>query len=189
VQFLLTAQTLFLATEEGGESGGSGADLLLPATPELIAGIISFSIIFLVAWRWVLPTLNETLAKRQDAEKARLEAAEVAKQEAESLLSDYRVQLADAKGEAARIIDEARQTAESIRQETVGRTQAEAEEILVRARDEAAAESERALAGARIEVANLSVDLAEKVVGQSLDRETQLSLVDSYLRDLESGSQ
>ena len=189
MQFLLAAQTFFLAAPEEGESGGSGAELLLPATPELIAGIVSFSIIFLMVWRWVLPTLNETLEKRQEAEKSRLEAAEVAKKEAESLLGDYRSQLAEAKTEAGRIVDEARQTAESVRQEAVGRAQAEADEILARARDEAAAESERAMLGARSEVANLSVDLAEKVVGQSLDRETQLGLVDAYLRDLESGSE
>jgi F-type H+-transporting ATPase subunit b len=188
VQFLLAAPALFLAAEEGGESTGSGADLLLPATSELIAGIIAATIIFFVVWRWVLPTLNETLAKRQEAEKARLEAAEAAKVEAESLLSDYRAQLAEAKEEAARIIDDARQTAESVRQETVGRAQGEADEILTRAREEAAAESARAFAGARSQVASLSIELAEKVVGQNLDRDVQLGLIDGYLRELEAGS-
>jgi len=188
VQFLIAAQTIFLATEEGGEAEADGARLLLPETSELIAGVIAAAIIFVVVWKWVLPTLNETLAKRQQEERSRLEAAEAAKQEAESLLSDYRAQLADAKEEAARIIEEARQTGESVRQETVTRAQNEAETILERAREEAAAESERALTGARSEVANLSIDLAEKVVGGSLDREAQMSLVEGYLRDLEAGS-
>jgi F0F1-type ATP synthase membrane subunit b/b' len=42
------------------------------------------------------------------------------------------------------------------------------------------------MAEARQEVANLTVDLAEKVVGQSLDRETQLGLVERYIAELES---
>ena len=58
----------------------------------------------------------------------------------------------------------------------------------MRARQEADAETARALAEARSTVANLSIDLAEKVVGRSLDRETQLALVDDYLAELETGS-
>ncbi len=73
-----------------------------------------------------------------------------------------------------------------MREETVARAQGEAAEILNRARQEADAEAQRALEAARSEVANLSVNLAEKVVGQSLDRETQLGLVNSYLAELEN---
>ena len=100
--------------------------------------------------------------------------------------NDLREQLAGARGEATRIIEEARQAADAVRAETVNRAQQEAEDIVSRARSEAAAESGRALEAARLEVANLSIDLAEKVVEQSLDREAQLGLVESYLTELES---
>jgi F0F1-type ATP synthase membrane subunit b/b' len=41
------------------------------------------------------------------------------------------------------------------------------------------------MADAQREVANLTVDLAEKVVGSSLDRQTQLGLVERYISELE----
>lgn len=186
IRHTLAAAPLVLAAEEGEESGGLA--LLLPETSELIAGIIAFAIIFFFIWRWVGPTLSSTLARRQETERSRLEAAEQTYQEAEDLASKYRERLADARGEAARIVDEARQAAEAVRADTVARAQQEADDIVSRAREEAAGESQRAVEAARLQVANLSIDLAEKVVGQSLDREAKLGLVDSYLAELESGN-
>ncbi len=185
IRTMTAAPPLLLAAGES-EEGGGGLGLLLPETSELIAGVIAFAIIFFFIWLWVVPILRSTLARRQEAERSRLEAAENTRQEAEQLASRYREQLAGAKGEAARIVEEARQAADAVRAETVGRAQHEAEEIVSRAREEAAAEAERALEAARLQVANLSIDLAEKVVGQSLDRAAQLGLVDSYLAELES---
>ena len=183
-RIMMAAPPLVLAAEES--TGGGGLGLLLPATSELIAGIVAFAIIFFFVWRWVVPTLSATLARRQEAERSRLEAAESSHREAEELASQYREQLAGAKDEASRILEEARQAGDAVRAETANRAQQEAEDIVKRARDEAAAESGRALEAARLQVANLSIDLAEKVVGQSLDREVQLALVDSYLTELES---
>lgn len=183
----MAAPPLLLAAEEGADEGG-GIDLLLPETSELIAGVIAFAIIFFFIWRWVGPILGATLARRQEAERSRLEAAEQSRQEADQLASRYREQLAGAKDEAARIVDEARQAADSVRAETLARAQQEADDIVRRAREEATAEAQRALEAARTQVANLSIDLAEKVVERSLDRQTQLGLVDSYLAELESGN-
>ena len=181
----MAAAPLVLAAEE---SGSSGIDLLRPEMSELIAGVIAFAIIFFFVWRWVVPTMSATLARRQEEERSRLEAAENTKEEAEQLASQYREHLAGAKDEGTRIVDEARQAAESVRAETIARAQQEADDIVARARDEANAETARALAEARSTVANLSVDLAEKVVGRSLDREAQMGLVEDYLEELESSS-
>ncbi len=178
------APPLILAAEEAG----GGIDLLLPETSELIAGIIAFAIIFFFIWLWVGPTLSSTLARRQEAERSRLEAAEQQRAEAEDLATQYRERLAGAKDKAARIVDEARQAAEKVRAETVSRAQQEADDIIARARAEAEAEAQRALDAARSQVANLSIDLAAKVVERNLDRETQLGLVNSYLAELESGN-
>ena len=186
MRFTMGASPLVLAAGEEAESASSGIGLLMPETSELIAGIIAFAIIFFFVWRWAVPAMSAALARRQEAERSRLEAAEQARQEAEQSAAKYRGQLAGARDEAARIVEEARQAAEGVRAETISRAQQEAEDIVSRAREEAAAESGRALEAARQEVANLSIDLAEKVVGQALDRETQMGLIDDYLEELES---
>lgn len=173
---------LVLAAEE---ETSSGLRLILPDVVELIPGVIAFAIVFFFMWKWAFPAINRSLENRQQAIAGRLEEAENAKSEAESLLQDYRQQLADAKNEANRILEEARQTADAMRQGIVSKANAEAEEIVGKARQEAATERDRALEEARQEVANLSVDLAERLVGQSLDRKAQLGLVSQYLDDLE----
>ena len=177
-----SASPWLLATEAAEES--SGIDLLKPETSELIAGIIAFSIIFFFAWKWVFPTISKTLESRQAAIKADYEAAEAAKGEAESLKNDYQAQLAQARDEAGRIVEEARQAGESVRAEVVARADVEATALKERAAADMSGERDRVAASLRREVADLSLDVAEKVVGSSLDRSSQQALVDRYIDEL-----
>jgi len=178
--------TLAILAQPAPESGGSNVSLVLPETNELIAGIVAFAIVFFFVWKWALPAINRILEARQQAIVGRLEEAEKAKADAEKLRSDYERQLAEARARGNEIVEEARKTAEQLKNDMVQRAQAEAEGLIAKAREEAGAEKARAMAEARQEVANLTVDLAEKVVGQSLDRETQLGLVERYIAELES---
>jgi F-type H+-transporting ATPase subunit b len=180
---LSVVHAIVLATE--GEGGGSAADLLLPAWPELVAGIIAFSIVFVFVRIWVWPSLTKTIEQRQTAMQGQYSEAEKAKQEAESLLTDYRAQLADSKAEGNRIIEEARGTAEQMKSEVLAKAQADADQLLEKAREEADAEKDRALADARKEVGSISVDLASQIVGESLDADTHQALINRYLADLE----
>jgi F-type H+-transporting ATPase subunit b len=175
-----TSGAILAAEEEGG-----GIDLLLPATAELIAGVIAFAIVFFFMWKWAWPAINRSLENRQQAISGQLGDAEAAKVEAQSLLDDYRAQLADAKAEANRIVEEARARAEAVRTDLIAKAEAEAGHIVAKAREDAGNEKARALQEARREVADLSIDLAEKVVGENLDREAQHGLIERYLADLE----
>lgn len=177
---MLFAQVLILATEEQADGG----QLLLPETSELIAGVVAFAIIYAVMWKYAFPVLRKTLAARQEAIQGQLESAEGAKVEAESLLQDYREQVANARTEANRIIEEARQSGEAVKSEIVAKAEEEAAAIKARAHDEIVSERERAEADIRREVASLSLDVAEKVVGQSLDGDAQRALVDQFIDDL-----
>ena len=181
MQFI-TALVIVAAEEE---TGGGGAELVLPETSELIAGIIAFAIVFFFVWKWALPTISKTLDQRQAAIQGQMEEAEKAKAEAESLLSDYRAQLADSKSEGNRIIEDARATAEQMRSEIIAKAEAEAEQIRAKARADAEAELARALAEAKGQVGDISVDLAGRIVGEALDAEAHEDLINRYLADLE----
>ena len=181
MQFLIA--TIFIAQEEAETT--SNVSLVLPETAELIAGIIAFAIVFFFTWRWAMPTIKKTLEARQEAVAGELAGAEKAKVEAESLVSDYKSQLAEAKTDANRIIEEAREAAESMRSDIVAKAEDEANQVLAKARSEAEAEKSRALAEARSEVGEISVELAEKIVGDSLDADAHSDLVERYLAELE----
>lgn len=184
MQFLAPLQ-LLAQDAEHPEEESSGIDLLIPESSELIAGLIAFAIIFFVVWKWVLPKVDEMLEARQQAITGQLTEAENAKQEAENLLDDYKAQLASARGEANRIVDDARQTADGLKSDIVSKAESEAAEIARKARDEAAAEKDRVAGQIRDEVAALSLDVAQKVVAESVDESAQRALVDRYIDELE----
>lgn len=181
MQFLI-ALAVLAAEEEGATDNTS---LVLPETSELIAGILAFAIVFFFVWKWALPAINKTLEQRQAAIQGQMEDAEKAKVEAESLLTDYKAQLADSKAEGNRIIEEARGTAEQMRADIVAKAEAEADQIRAKARADAEAELARALSEARSQVGNISVDLAGKIVGEALDADAHADLINRYLSDLE----
>lgn len=167
------------------EETEGNTSLVLPEMSELIAGILAFAIVFFFVWRWAMPAINRTLEQRQAAITGQIADAEKAKQEAESLLADYHGQLAEARAEGNKIVEEARQAAEQLKADIVSKAETDAEQIRTKARDEAAGEKARALAEAKSQVGEISVDLAGKIVGEALDDEAHKALIDRYLNDLE----
>ncbi len=181
VMFLLQEVELIVLEPE---EEVSGIELLLPHPDELIAGLIAFVIVFFFVWKWAVPSLNKMLEARQAAIRADYEAAEAAKVEAQGLLDDYQDQLSGAKDEAAGIVDEARVAGDQVKADIVARAETEAEQIKERAQGEIAGERERVSGELRRQVADLSIGVAEKVVGDSLDDDRQRQLVDRYIDDL-----
>ena len=175
---------LFASLLLAAEDEASGVDLLIPDLRELGAGVVAFAIVFFFIWKYAIPAFNEMLEGRQKQIKADLEAAEAEKEQAASLKADYESSIAGARAEATKIVEDARQAGESARSDIVARAEAEAEEIKNRAGQEISAERERAVGSMRREVAGLSLDVAEKLVGRSLDRDAQQALVDQFIDEL-----
>jgi F-type H+-transporting ATPase subunit b len=97
------AQTTILAAEE---SGDGGLELLLPATPELIAWrVIAFALVFFFIRLWAMPAINDSVENRQQGDRGQMEEAEKAKAEAEKLRADYEAQLAEAQAKKNRILE------------------------------------------------------------------------------------
>lgn len=178
----LLAQVVYWAAEEG--EAPEGIDLVIPAFEELIAGIIAFAIVFILIWWKVRPAIAETLAARQAAITGQLTEAEKAKQEAESLRKDYQQQLAKAKEEANKIVEDAKGAAESVKADIVAKAEAEAAGVVAKARDEAAAEKERVAGQLRDEVMSLSMALTQKVVAGGIDEKAQKRLVEQFIDDV-----
>ena len=170
---------LFVAISE------SGKELLYPKASELILGAVAFFILLAFMYRWVVPRANQMLEQRRQKIQGELEKAEQAKGEADKLLEDYREQLANARGEANRIIEEARKTADALRTDLEAKAQEESRQIVERAQEEIRAERDRVFQELKAQVGELSLTLASRVVGESLDRDRHLRLVDEYIRELE----
>ncbi|HVF20428.1 MAG TPA: F0F1 ATP synthase subunit B [Mycobacteriales bacterium] len=173
------------------EDTGGGHDDFTPVMPhvgELIAAAVFFFTLFLIVKKFALPKLNATLEARERAIAGQLTQAESTRSEADQVLGDYRAKLADAQSEANRIIEEGRRSAEGIVAEARTRAEAEAQALVSRAQADIQAERDRALGALRSELAGLSIDLASRVVGRSLDSDAQRQLVDTYIDQLSSQS-
>jgi F-type H+-transporting ATPase subunit b len=171
---------LVLAQEAGGES----ANPILPAWNELIWGAIAFFILLFLMYRTVWPQVNKAYQDRRAAIEGKLEEAERERAEAEKLLERYRQRLAAAEDETQRLLEEARAGAERVRRDLVAKAEADAERQLERARQAIRAERDQAIRQLRVEVGTLAVELATRVVGESLDGERQVRLVDRYIDQL-----
>ena len=175
--------TILLAVVEGGEEP-SGTDLILPAIDELIWGAVAFALVLFVLNKFAFPKLREAVEAREKQIQSDLEAAERARTEAENEKRQYQQQIADSRGEANRIVEEARQQAEQVRKDVIAKAQAEAEAITTRAQESIAAERASTMQELQSTVAALSIQLAEKVVGRSIDANAQKEMVDAYIRDV-----
>jgi F-type H+-transporting ATPase subunit b len=160
--------------------------VLSPDKAELVWGSISFVILLVLFFKWGYPAVVKTMKAREDRIKDDLEGAEGAKTEAETVLNEYRAQLADARTEAGRIIDEARQAADQVRRDLIARAEADAGDLRTRAQEDIRLAGERAMADLRGRVSDLAIELAEKVVERNLDRDTQIALIDNYINSVGS---
>jgi F-type H+-transporting ATPase subunit b len=160
--------------------------LILPASNEIIWGGLAFVVLLLVMWKYALPPVRNMMKQREDRIRDDLERAEQARTEAEGELANYRRQVADARAESARIIEEARQSADEVKRQIQAQAEADAGEIRARAQEDIRLASDRAQADLQGRVAELSIELAEKIVERNLDRDTQLALVESYIEQVGS---
>jgi F-type H+-transporting ATPase subunit b len=164
-------------------------DPLIPTGSELILGIVCFAIVFGILGKMLLPRITKTLSEREDAIQGGINRADEAQAEAQAVLQQYRAQLDDAKHEAARMREDAREAGAQIIAEMRQRAEAEARRITEAAQSQIEADRQQALISLRAEVGSLATELASRIVGESLtDTARQGRMVDRFLDEIEAGT-
>jgi F-type H+-transporting ATPase subunit b len=159
---------------------------LVPDLTELIVGAVTFGIIFFALWKVLIPRLNQTLEERTDKIEGGLQRAEETQAEANETLARYREQLAEARHEASRLREEAREQGAQIIAEMREQAQAEGRRLVEAAHAQIEADRQQAIQSLKTEVGGLAVDLASRVVGESLtDEARQRRIVERFLDELD----
>jgi F-type H+-transporting ATPase subunit b len=180
-----TLECIHLAEEaDDPEACQEAPNLILPATDELVWGSISFAVLLFLLYRYGYPPVKRAMEARTERIRAELQAADTAKADAQGVLDDYRAQLNDAKTEAGRIIEEARQVADQIKRDQEARLQSELAELRTRAVGDIESAKAQAMNDLRSEVAQLAIGAAETVVQRNLDPATQTQLVEDYINQV-----
>ena len=157
---------------------------ILPELNEIIWGGAAFLILLVVMVKKGFPAVKGAMDARAERIQTDLDAAETAKSDAQAIQADYEARLADAKGEAARLFEEARATADQLRVDLEARFEAEDVERRVRATADIEAKGQQAIADLRAEVADIALGAAERVVHSSLDEDAQRRLIDQYIDEV-----
>jgi F-type H+-transporting ATPase subunit b len=184
--YLAAAGLLAQATPSTTAPTAISKNPILPAGNEILWGTFSFVVLFLILWKFAFPAVNKQMQARTEKIRNNIDEAQQVRNEAEQILADYQRQLADARGEANRIIEEARQAAEQLRHDMVRRADEEVAELRQRNAADLQTAQERAIGQLQSQVRNLALELAEKVIGANLDKDRNLALVDQYIAELNS---
>ena len=159
---------------------------LVPKVAELIVGVVAFALLFLFLRAKVFPLFEKAYAERTAAIEGGIARAETAQAEANAALEQYRQQLTEARSEAARIRDEAREQGKQIVDQLTAEARETSARITARGEEQLAAERQQVVTQLRGEIGRLAVELAERVVGESLaDDDRQRRVVDRFLAELE----
>ena len=162
---------LLAATEES--SGG-----LIDVVPGLmIWTLICFGLTFFVLRKFAFGPIQKTIDERRDRIRAAVDEADKARDEARELLEQHRQLIADAKGEAAGILADARKVGDA----QIERVKTEAETERARRLEE----TKRSLDMIRSEVADLTLEATARVTGKVLDAEDQRRLIDEAIAELD----
>ncbi len=169
-------------------ASGGEPNPLLPHTGEIILGVVVFLILVELVRRYVVPNFEKTFAERTSAIEGGIQQAERAQAEADAALEQYKGQLADARHEAARIREDAREQGAAIIAELRQQAQAESQRIVGTAHAQIEADRQQVVQQLRAEIGTLATTLAERIVGESLEDEVrQRRTVERFIAELEQG--
>ncbi|MGC5628375.1 F0F1 ATP synthase subunit B [Georgenia sp. Z1344] len=166
-----------------------GIDLLIPAWYDIIWSLVVVAVIAFAVVRWGVPRLTGILDERSEKIAEGLRKAE----DAEAMLANAEEssasELAEARREAAGIRERANARGKEIEAEAQRKAQDEAERTTSAAERQIEAERRQAAQSLRTDVGSLAVELASRIVGESLaDSAAQSRVVDRFLDDLEARS-
>ena len=167
--------------------GSGGISALGFNLPGLVAQLINFTILLVVLRLFLFRPIVNMLDER----KRRIEEGLVKSEEAASMAEASEQQsqqvLAEARAEAQRLLAGAQETASQLRAELEEQARADAERIRTDAQASIRSERDQAIRALRVEFADLTIRAAERVVGQSLDRDAHQRLIDGVLVDSSFG--
>jgi F-type H+-transporting ATPase subunit b len=167
------------------EQEGGNNNFLLPNLT-IVVEVLAFLLILYILKRYVWPPLSKAMTDRQEMIRQQVVDSDEASRRLREAEERYESALAEARNEAARIRDDARADAQAIREEMREQATAEVERIRVRGAEQLASQREQAVRQLRAEIGGLSMQLAERLIGQSLAGDTnRTATVDRFLAELD----
>jgi F-type H+-transporting ATPase subunit b len=147
--------------------------------------IIAFGITLFVLSKWIFPPVQKAIDARRDRILEALSEADNARDEARKLLEEHRALIGQARGEAERILADAREVSDSQRERVRNEIEEDRQRRLEETNRQIEAETRRALEQIRAEVASLTLIATSRVTGKVLTDDDHRRLIESAVKDLD----
>ncbi len=161
----------FAAEEEEG-----GLAVILPNMVEFIPMLVAFIILWIILAKFGWPMFNGMLEKRENTIREALKKSEEAKIESERVLAEYKAQ-------SAQLIADARAAGDAVKLDITNKAQAEANDMIAKAKSTIEAEKKQAIAELQSSVANLAVDVAGRLIGNDLNESEHRAIIERYVKE------
>lgn len=145
--------------------------------------LINLVFFFLLMKFFLFKPIKKTLDKRQELIDNEIENARKTNAEADEKLADYESKIANANEEAIQIVNAARDEAKVEYNKIIDRANSDADQLKTDARKQMDAEAESIRRAAKEEIASIAIQAAEKIVGKSVDAQTDSDIFDEFLNE------
>ncbi len=146
--------------------------------------LLNFLVLFFVAKKFLFKPVKDMIDSRQQEIDDMYAQADAAKANAEAMETEYKSRLAEAQETGDTLVKEAMARGKNREEEIVRQANREADAIREKATADIAREKQKALNDAKDEISSIALEIAGKVIGESMDGEKQQKLVDSFLAEL-----
>ena len=160
-------------------------DLLIPSTGLLFWMALTFFVVLFILWKFGFPVITQMVAERKTFIDDSLRKAHEANERLANLQKEGESILQEAREKQAQILTEAAQTRDAIVEKAQEKAREEGSRLINDAKAEIEQEKKAAIADIRKQVAELSVEIAEKVLREKLKgNQAQMDLIDRMLNDV-----
>ena len=160
-----------------------GVAVIIPDMLETVPMLIAFIVLVIILWKFGWPMFESMLEKREKTIAEALMKSEEARIESERVLAEYQQQLSEARAQAAKIVADAKESAEALRADINKQAQEESAAMIEKARVAIEAEKQTAMNDLRNSVADLSVDVASRLVANDLSDDEHRKIIERYLNE------
>ncbi|MBQ2554313.1 MAG: F0F1 ATP synthase subunit B [Prevotella sp.] len=160
-------------------------DLLIPSTGLLFWMTITFLVVLFILWKWGFPVITGMVNERKAFIDDSLKKAHEANEKLANIQKEGESILQEAREKQAQILKEAAETRDAIVEKAQQKAKAEGARLLDEARSEIESEKQNAIRDIRAQVAQLSVQIAEKILRQNLDSDKkQMDMINRLLDEV-----
>lgn len=154
---------------------------------EIVVGMILVALIWFIMHKFVSPKFEEAYTQRAEQIEGGIMRAEKAQAEAEAARMQYQNQLAEAREEAAKLREEAKNQGAQILAQMREQATKESQRLTEQAHAQIENERGYVVNELKSEIGGLALVLAERIIGESLtDDERASRTIDKFLTDLEA---